>query len=272
MNSLQRVLLTAILGALIVTSIGVAFGQSSATEPIRLLNQGALRSDPPDIAAPPANTAERYSPQWWVAEAEVEKWRQKYAAPVLVVFPAAIDRPAYTPSGDGAATSVAVLPMHGLWARREAIAAGQAKWALLSDAYAAMTAAPAAPAANGRTRSIRRSWAEVPAQLSEGNPHPAATAEYWEWINKRNAQFPRDVVVVSTTPGGQIVGWLTVEGGLGSFKGWLQKSGAYWFALDDTAEPIAAASSEGAELAAAKAALAKAREASAKAVEILTQP
>lgn len=148
MNSLQRVLLTAILGALIVTSIGVAFGQSSATPaapgPIRILNQGALRSNLPEMDAPPPNNTRLYTPEFWIAEAEVEKWRQRYATPVLVVLPAAIDRPVYTLSGDGAATAVAVVPMHGLWLRRAAIAAGQVLWAPLDDAYAALTAPPPA--------------------------------------------------------------------------------------------------------------------------------
>lgn len=148
MNSLQRVLLTAILGALIVTSIGVALGQSPGTPaapgPIRILNQGALRSDLPEMDAPPPNPEERYSPQWWVKEAQVELWRLKYATPVLVVLPAAVDRPVYTLSGDGAATAVSVVPMHGLWIRRAGIAAGEVLWAPLGDAYAALTAAPPA--------------------------------------------------------------------------------------------------------------------------------
>lgn len=171
MSSLRRIVLTALLGAIIVTSIGVAVGQSSGTpEYIDLskrviVMRGALYTVPPDMAAPPENSAERYSPQWWVAEAEVEKWRQKYARPVLVILPAAIDRPVYTLSGDGAATAVAVVPMHGLWSRRAAIAAGHVLWAPLDDAFSALTAPP--PVTNDATAAALQRAREAAAKAVE---------------------------------------------------------------------------------------------------------
>lgn len=143
MKSAARILITAILGATIITVLALTVDLRADAPPATSLLRGALPSMDPE----PPNPHVRYSSAWWIAEDAVQVWKEKYGTAVILVIPAAASKPVYALDGQGAATAVQVMPQWRLTLFAAAIERGEAVWCPLSDALATLQGAalPAAP-------------------------------------------------------------------------------------------------------------------------------
>lgn len=146
MISTRRILLGLFLGALLVAGLTVTFAQDGRASPAN--PRSVLRADMPEMDPEPANTVTPlYSPAWWAAQSEVEKFRERYPEAILIITPAAIDRPVYVFGAKGAANSMIVTPMYRLPLYADAIRRGDVVWCPLRDAFAVLATCgdPAAP-------------------------------------------------------------------------------------------------------------------------------
>lgn len=150
MRSTTRILFTAILGATIVTILALTIDLRAAPAgepaPLLPLAQSAgepamlLRSEIPVMDLQPVNPFTRYTSDWWIAESEVQAWKEKYKVAVLLVLPGNAENPVYALDGNGAATSVQAMPQWRLTLYAGAFARGEAFWCPLGDAIALLRA------------------------------------------------------------------------------------------------------------------------------------
>lgn len=162
MISPRRILLGLFLGTLLAAGLTLTFAQvdpgAKAITP-----RSILRSDMPPMDPEPTNTVTPlYSPEWWRAQAAIEKFREKYLEAILIITPASIDRPVYVFGGEGSGTSMIVTPMYRLPIYAEAIRRGYVVWCPLRDAFGVLAACdgPGLPD-NGDAEALRAARATI---------------------------------------------------------------------------------------------------------------
>lgn len=159
MISTRRILLGTLLGALLIVGLTVSFAQAGSTSAPLPTPGAILRSVMPPMDLEPVNPHTRYSKEWWIAEADVQAWKDRYQTAVVVVIPAHASKPVYSPDGNGAATSILVMPQWRLTLYVGPISRGEALWCPLDEAVAILTgAAVATPVVD---QSARKELAEI---------------------------------------------------------------------------------------------------------------
>lgn len=140
MISVRRILIGLFLGALLVAGLTVTFAQvDPRTSGPAIATRSILRSDLPPMDPEPVNkVTPLYSPAWWQAQREVDKFREKYPEAIVIITPAAIGRPVYAVGEMGAATSMIVTTMFRLPLYADALRRGDVVWCRLRDAFAVL--------------------------------------------------------------------------------------------------------------------------------------
>lgn len=157
MNSLRRVVLTALLGAIIVISIAVATAQTSVPGPV-------LRLTMPEIEPKPDTSGANYT----LANFErLQAWNDKYATPCVLVVFKLVDRPVYSFDGSGSAGAIMIVPMSRLELYRSQIQMGAIGWAPLSEAVSVLQAMPRTAAPDTATAAALQRAREAAAKAVE---------------------------------------------------------------------------------------------------------